>query len=75
MIARKKGTRYRNTCEFVEKGGPFMKFLMGMICGLVVAIAVPVVVVVTGAGAAGHVNGLRSKKTPIPHESVGDEHA
>lgn len=48
-----------------------MKFLIGMICGLVVAIAVPVAVVVTGAAA--HGDRPRSQKsTPLPHEAVGE---
>jgi hypothetical protein len=37
-----------------------MRFLIGMICGLVVAIAVPVAVVVTGA--ASHGDGPRLQK-------------
>lgn len=47
-----------------------MKFLMGMICGLVVAIAVPVAVLVTGAAARGEAP--RSQKSaPTAHEAVG----
>jgi len=40
-----------------------MRFLMGMICGLVVAIAVPVAVIVTGAAAQGE--GPRLKKSKL----------
>ena len=41
-----------------------MKFLIGVICGLVVAIAVPVAVLVTGAAA--HGDGPRSQKSTPP---------
>jgi hypothetical protein len=43
----------------------FMKFLIGMICGLVVAIAVPVAMVVGGAAAQGEPRSqiLTSSKT------------
>jgi hypothetical protein len=38
----------------------FMKFLIGMICGLVVAIAVPVAMVVGGAAAQGEPRSQKS---------------
>lgn len=44
-----------------------MRFLIGMICGLVVAIAVPVAVVVTGAAARGNSPRLQKQK-PIATE-------
>lgn len=47
-----------------------MKFLMGMICGLVVAIAVPVAVLVTGAAVRGEGPRLQ-KSTPPAHETAG----
>jgi hypothetical protein len=50
--------------NLAEKERSFMKFLIGMICGLVVAIAVPMAVVVTGAAAQG--DGLRPQKSTPP---------
>ena len=46
-----------------------MKFLMGMICGLVVAIVVPVAVIAIGAASQGDGPPLKKSK-PLVHNPV-----